>query len=138
MGELDSASVERLLADRAQRGYTILRLCCPTCMTPLVRGDNGITDKELKKTKVIVLKQADPSTDIHTLAAKASFGLEEEADIFHETSQDETDVNPVPGVPFCVSCQAHVVTSSTEIESLAELGEMTGAMERGSIIAAQR
>ena len=82
--------VERLLSERLLQGFCLLERACPSCATPLVKQDlasAAIIDK-------YNLRKSDSGS----------------------TSSISGTLQPVPGVAYCVMCQAHVVTCAAEME----------------------
>ena len=90
----DEARIEQLLSEALMEGYVLLEKSCPhpKCATPLVKSNATETDGRA------VDKVLEPM-----LVPSQSF---------------EQPFKPIDGVPFCVSCQAHVVTQESEIKIL--------------------
>eukprot|EP00957_Ditylum_brightwellii_P181128 13797437-Ditylum_brightwellii.AAC.1 len=93
-----SPEIQHLLADKIQEGYEILSVSCPTCCSPLVK----------QPVTLQAVEQA-PSKE-GPLGASCSWTSDAEGSV----------VTPMNGVPFCVQCTAHVVTSPDEMAFLAE------------------
>ena len=89
----DDAEIERLLSEKLLEGYTLMERICPSCATPLVKNKNNHAMEESKQKQ---------NVEAFVVPSK-SF---------------EQPFQPVLGVPFCVSCQAHVVTEESEISVL--------------------
>ena len=82
----DEADIDNKLMDMLVKGLVLQTTCCPTCETPLVK-------------MMMYLKGQRP--DIRGVRSAESIDL------------DKPD-EPIFGVPFCVSCTAHVVTEKAE------------------------
>ena len=90
--------IEIMLSDRLVEGCVLLDKSCPACVTPLLKQIDALEpdlsgDNSLKKGKS------------------------------HESSKSNKSLTPIDGVPFCVACQAHVVTSMDEIDKVEEQKE---------------
>lgn len=107
----DAARVEDLISDRLMKGYSLLNSACPSCSTPLIKNDRGI--------------DAPGAAGVNLAGAK--FPIVVSSDSF-----DQPFI-PVIGVPFCVSCQSHVVTQESDVDAL-ESSE--SFKEKGSILVA--
>lgn len=90
--------VERLLSERLVEGFLLLEKACPACATPLVKR-NSFSPKH--------------SLD-HVIQEYDNFTYGAGVD----TVAYESPIQPLLGVPFCVSCQAHVVTTPDEVQLL--------------------
>ena len=92
---LPESEVEELISDQLVGGCVLMDKSCPACVTPL-------------------LKHVDTWT----------VELNDENSLKNGKSRDTTksalSLTPIDGVPFCVACQAHVVTSSDEIDKVEE------------------
>lgn len=99
--EVNDDEVEHLLSERLLEGFLLLERACPSCTTPLVKQplDHGATVQpcwtptESQKAISIIQK-------MHS----------------HESPRQAPA--PIPGVPFCVYCKAHVVTHESEVQHL--------------------
>jgi hypothetical protein len=104
--EINDDEVEHLLSERLLDGFLLMERSCPSCTTPLVKqplNDAGIqpwTPKESKKAISIIQKiQSQESPMSCSMTPRQAPA-------------------PIPGVPFCVNCKAHVVTHESEIHHL--------------------
>jgi hypothetical protein len=113
-GSIDEERIEQLLSEKLMTGYVLLETCCPVCSTPLVKN-NHTTDGS----------KSDDSTS--STDRKARKGVLVGADSF------DKPFKPVAGVPMCVVCRAHVVTSESEISILERCESLK---DRGSILLA--
>ena len=119
-----------LLMERARQGMKIMKKCCPVCATPLCIQSvgppkyNAGPDGETQ-----LLKLAEKDSALYNECLSKSFD---------DGELDNTlEIEPLPGVPFCVNCPAHVVTESSQIDILAESGEMAmSKLQKGSIVVA--
>ncbi len=105
--------IEQMLSEKLMEGYTLLESCCPVCTTPLIK--NAVKGNE-DGNKTAQVKHP-------VLLSSDSF---------------EKPFKPVDGVPICVVCQAHVVTSESDIsilercESLKDKGSILMALNESS------
>ena len=88
----EDAEIERLLSEKLLEGYILMERICPSCATPLVK--NKIDEEKEKKANNALEPFVVPSKSF------------------------DQPFQPVLGVPFCVSCHAHVVTDESEISIL--------------------
>jgi hypothetical protein len=102
--EVDDDVVEHLLSERLLDGFLLLERSCPACTTPLVKqplndasSSQPLTPNESKNAISIIQKMQSQDTPM---------------------SSPRQAPAPVPGVPFCVFCKAHVVTHESEIQHL--------------------
>jgi hypothetical protein len=102
--------IEQLLSDKLMQGYTLLEKSCPSCATPLVKKEAAVEDKSDPT--------ANKAVEIPVLVSSQSF---------------DQPFRPVPGVPFCVACQSHVVTEESEISILERCDSLK---HKGSILVA--
>eukprot|EP00934_Nitzschia_sp_Nitz4_P002837 Nitzschia sp. Nitz4//scaffold139_size61406//21186//24205//NITZ4_006453-RA/size61406-snap-gene-0.10-mRNA-1//-1//CDS//3329535831//2827//frame0 len=86
----EEAKIEQMLSEKLMDGFVLLESSCPICSTPLVKNYNDDED-EVEE--------------------------EEDDDMEPVVVQCESD-SPIIGVPFCVSCLAHIATHSRENELL--------------------
>lgn len=129
----DVKDIESLLSEKLLEGYTLLDTSCPKCVTPLVkkkvptmnfspRSDQPIS-KDTSITPHISLAyvavKPQPSSD--SMVLSGSF------------AQEAAPFSPVSGVPFCVFCNAHVVTRD---EDMIALERCHSLKEKGKIIVA--
>ncbi len=103
--------IEKLLSEKLLQGYLLLEKACPSCATPLVK-------------------------------LQTNFSLDKDDDVSYNTSVEPVLVPsesfdqpfcPVAGVPFCVSCQSHVVTEESEVRLLEKSDTLKA---KGSILVA--
>ena len=104
--------VESLISEKLLRGFTLLSGACPVCSTPLIKNE-----KE-KKTQDHASLQHSEYNRFPIIVSSESF---------------DQPFHPVKGVPFCVICHAHVVTSEGDVVAL-ERSE--SFKEKGSILVA--
>jgi hypothetical protein len=107
--------VEQIISDRLMRGYTLLAGACPVCSTPLIKNER---EKARSTTDESVFN--DPKNKFPIVVSSESF---------------EQPFIPVIGVPFCVICHSHVVTSAEDVDLL-ETSE--SFKEKGSILVAMQ
>eukprot|EP00977_Amphora_coffeiformis_P014335 scaffold3973_cov161-Amphora_coffeaeformis.AAC.4 len=93
---IQEEEVEIMLSDRLVEGCVLMEKSCPACVTPLLKQMDG-------------LLEPDQLGDNSLKRGKS-----------HETSKSNQTLTPINGVPFCVACQAHVVTSPDEIQKVEE------------------
>ena len=92
---LQETEIEEMLSEHLVEGCVLMDKSCPACVTPLLKhtddlGTDANDENSLKKVKS------------------------------RETAKSTQTLTPIDGVPFCVACQAHVVTSSDEIDKVEE------------------
>jgi hypothetical protein len=104
--------VEQLLSEKLMNGYTLCTGGCPICLTPLIKNEL------VTKTNSLTTPLSDPNNRFPILVASESF---------------EQPFIPVAGVPFCVVCQAHVVTSEADVDALEQSESFK---DKGSILVA--
>ena len=121
-GGRDESQIENLLSEKLMDGFVLLEKSCPVCATPLVKSAEIYDDDD---NKII-----SGSVDVKpTLVPSGSF---------------EQPFIPVGGVPFCVSCQSHVITQECEIsilercDSLKNKGSILVALQDGSTVCTER
>ena len=90
---VEEEEVEIMLSDRLVEGCVLLDKSCPACVTPLLKQMDGF--------------EADTSGDNSLKKGKS-----------RESSKSNQTLTPIDGVPFCVACQAHVVTSTDEVDKV--------------------
>ena len=105
-------NLEQLLSEKLMKGYTLCNGGCPICLTPLIKNEL------VKKTNRLTTPLSDPDNKFPILVASESF---------------EQPFTPVAGVPFCVLCQAHVVTSEADVDALEQSESFK---DKGSILIA--
>jgi Sjogren's syndrome/scleroderma autoantigen 1 (Autoantigen p27) len=104
--------VEQLLSEKLMKGYTLCNGGCPVCLTPLIK--NELVNKQNRLTSPL----SDADNKFPIIVASESF---------------EQPFIPVAGVPFCVMCQAHVVTSEADVDALEQSESFK---DKGSILVA--
>ena len=92
---LPEVEIEELISDQLVDGCVLMDKSCPACVTPLLKHVDSLPvdlndENSLKKGKS------------------------------RDTTKSALSLTPIDGVPFCVACQAHVVTSSDEIDKVEE------------------
>ena len=92
---LKEADIEELISEHLVDGCVLMDKSCPACVTPLLKHVDELP--------------GDATDDASLRRGKS-----------RETSKSAQSLTPIDGVPFCVACQAHVVTSSDEIEKVEE------------------
>jgi hypothetical protein len=97
-GVMQEEIIEEMLSERLVDGCILLDISCPSCVTPL-----------LKQMDDLLLGEV---ADDNSLKVAKS----------HLTTKSAQSLKPVDGVPFCVGCQAHVVTSVMELDMLEAYG----------------
>ena len=92
---LQENEIEELLSDRLVDGCVLMDRSCPACVTPLLKQVDELVPY--------------PGDDASLKRGKS-----------RDTTKSNQSLTPIEGVPFCVACQAHVVTSSDEIDKVEE------------------
>ena len=103
-----------MISDKLMKGYVLCTNGCPMCSTPLVKNQTEQRAASLSKD----YSSGDQSNRFPIVVNSESF---------------EQPFIPVIGVPFCVVCQAHVVTSELDVDAL-ETSE--SFKNKGSILVA--
>lgn len=103
----NEAHIEQLLSEKLMEGFVLLEKSCPICSTPLVK--NQTSDEEEEPVE----KDMEP-----VMIPSGSF---------------TQPFKPVEGVPFCVSCNSHVITQESEISILEKSDSLKG---KGGILVA--
>lgn len=89
---VNDSEVEERISERLVQGCMLLESACPACVTPLVKQtDDG------------------PSDDNSLMMGLSRPG-----------SKSDHDLTPIEGVPFCVACPCHVITTPEEAEKVEE------------------
>lgn len=123
----DEVMVERLLSEKLLSGMILMEKACPVCSTPLVKAEQ---------------QQLLPSGQ--TIRQKPHFGLKSLIDDTRSSDESSSGtsaisvVEPVAGIPFCVSCQAHVVSHPNEVQALQQSDSQVGLAKKGSILVDRR
>lgn len=121
--------VERLLSERLVDGYLLLEKACPACATPLVKREAGWSPRSLGSRSARQQPMHGPSSNFE--GTKSCDNLTYGAGI--DSVAYESPIQPIAGVPFCVSCQAHVVTNADEVVVLETVDHLK---VRGTIMVA--
>jgi uncharacterized Zn finger protein (UPF0148 family) len=113
-------NVEDLLFKYLMQGGQLLDSCCPSCQNPLVK--DGETPEVMSPTT------------LNNAAATSFDGYESE---LGQDDDKKPAWTPVKGVPFCVACEATVVTTEMELAYASERLALTGrSQKKGSMIVA--
>ena len=114
--------VGKLLNDRLQQGLFLLHEHkCPSCETQLV----------------MIERNSDDAT-CDTITVASSTSILDETDIDEHKNSNQ----PVPGVPFCVVCEAHVINDPAQVQYLmgasavAKKSASGGLAHKGAILVA--
>ena len=116
---INDARIEQMLSEKLMSGYVLMEATCPKCAVPLVKN-HQMVPKSLSIDEHDAPKIA---VDDPIVLPSASF---------------EQPFKPVDGVPMCVACDSHVITSEMEIaileqdESLKDKGSIYVALEAAS------
>ena len=105
----NEAHIEQLLSEKLMEGFVLLEKSCPICATPLVKNQTSDEDEEPVESE----KEMEP-----VMIPSGSF---------------TQPFKPVEGVPFCVSCNSHVITQESEIGILEKSDCLKG---KGGILVA--
>jgi hypothetical protein len=119
-GRADEELVEQKLSEKLMEGFLLLEKACPCCATPLV--------KQEESDDVLLLQQQAVTT---TTEANSTKSQKSDDDM---SSTLQTTVTPIAGIPFCVTCQAHIVTN--EVEAVALQERYAGKTVQGKIMVA--
>lgn len=130
--------VERLLSHRLVQGFLLLETACPACATPLVKeasSDTESLDNSKRASRshrpdapaTLLTEHLQQQQQAQNRKTPAILHLPMDGSNLSDQSslEDNTTVNgggsviePLPGVPFCVWCKAHVVTDEHDVERL--------------------
>jgi hypothetical protein len=110
---LADRQVEQMISEKLMKGYVLCSSGCPMCSTPLVKNQS-----EEKALSTLKTSLNDQSNKFPIVVNSESF---------------EQPFVPVIGVPFCVVCQAHVVTSELDVDALENSDSFK---DKGSILVA--
>lgn len=107
---IDEGKIEQLLSEKLMQGYVLLESSCPVCATPLVKNHHEVpknfpTEHETPTQQPVMLS----------------------------SNSFDKPFKPVDGVPICVVCRSHVITSESEISILERCDSLK---DKGSILLA--
>lgn len=124
--------VEELLSEKLLEGYQLLETACPHCYTPLLVKNK--TPVALSPRKPLPVSRAvSPHMSVSYVSVQLQPSSSDFAGSPTSSVGEQQPFAPVHNVPYCVSCQAHVVTSESHMATL----ERNNALkDRGSIILA--
>jgi hypothetical protein len=129
--QIGDKEVEELLSEKLLEGYAILDTACPDCVTPLVkRKSSALSPKRYVQT-LSPRKSDSPYISIPYVPVQ----LQPSSPNAGSFDAAQSTFTPVPNVPICVSCQAHVVTCQAELSilestnSMKDIGKIIIAME---------
>ena len=115
---ISDAKIEQMLSEKLIKGYVLMEATCPKCAVPLVKNHqmvprslSNLSGDENDPTNMNVVDKA-------VLLPVESF---------------EQPFKPVDGVPMCVGCDSHVITSETEMTILEQCDALK---DKGSIYVA--
>ena len=98
---IDDAKIEQMLSEKLMNGYVLMEATCPKCAVPLVKNHQMVP-------RSLSIDENDPS--------KKMIPVDEP--IIVPSQSFEQPFKPVDGVPMCVGCDSHVITSEIEIAIL--------------------
>lgn len=125
---LDVGRIERLLSSRLLSGYCLLEKSCPACSVPLVKCPFPQIDEN-----------GNQSNSFHQISYSSVGETNDDRTVFDTESRGATvespskKISPIPGVPFCVYCEAHVVTDHDEVEMLEDAASVTWNKRKGHV-----
>lgn len=124
-----ATDIESLLSEKLLEGYSLLNTSCPQCVTPLVKR------KAPTMTSPKSNQPVSKGTSPHMFMSFASVQPQPAAydTVMDSSGSIEAPFSPVSGVPFCVSCKAHVVTRDADMQALERCNSLK---DKGSIIVA--
>ena len=111
---INDAKIEQMLSEKLMSGYVLMEATCPKCVVPLVKNHQMVP-------KSLSMDENDGrkiNVDDPVILPAGSF---------------EQPFKPVDGVPMCVACNSHVITSEMEIAILEQDGSI---LDKGSIYVA--
>lgn len=111
---INDAKIEQMLSEKLMAGYVLMEATCPKCAVPLVKNHQMVP-------KSLSMDENDGrkiNVDDPVVLPAGSF---------------EQPFKPVDGVPMCVACSSHVITSEMEI---AILEQDESVLDKGSIYVA--
>jgi hypothetical protein len=114
---MSDEELEDLMSSMLMRGYVLCSSGCPApCYTPLLKKESE-----------------HPSADQASNSSKLT--IKSKLPILISSESFEHPFVPVVGVPYCVKCQAHVVTCEADIEALERSESFRG---KGTILVAMK
>jgi len=115
--------VERLLSERLLEGFLLLEKACPACSTPLVK--EPLDDDQQRPPST--LPGGDGGGKLTKKDAALIRMINSQESNLSETTKS---AHPIQGIPFCVSCKAHVITDESEVKFLdqTDVAKLTGSI----------
>jgi Sjogren's syndrome/scleroderma autoantigen 1 (Autoantigen p27) len=136
MLSLDVERIERLLSHRLLEGYCLLEKACPACSVPLIKRPvilGTTTIRSFENAEWTTPRIDETGSNLPTPHANelSQTSIDVRSHDTLESSYTQP-IAPIPGVPFCVYCEAHVVTDDKEVSFLEDAAS-TIAKKKGHI-----
>ena len=132
----DDTRIEALLTEQLMQGHVLLEAGCPSCNTPLIKARSPLLQESLSQSQLqlqlqLQLQQIastegnnsiNDSKDYSNLMTNTSINSTVKTNTIRPfiipSHSFETPFTPLPGIPFCVSCHAHVVMTEDNVKVL--------------------
>lgn len=111
--------VEQLLSEKLLEGYELVDSACPTCVTPLVKKKPLSMNFSPKSLQPVTKSKG---TSPHMSISYQHVHPQPSTSFVVASESFETPFSPVSGVPYCVLCEAHVVTHHSDMKALDRCG----------------
>lgn len=131
-GMIGDKEVEELLSEKLLEGYSLLDTACPKCVTPLVTK-MGTSMSLSPRKKALCMNTSGPHMSVSYVNVQLQPSSSDFGAAPSSFDAQQRPLEPIPNVPYCVSCQAHVVTKEADLQTLESANAMK---DRGSIIVA--
>lgn len=110
--------IEQLLSERVLQGCVLLERPCPQCRTPLIQIPSCKGNSEEEHPDDEDDDNINSENDDQTPVLVPSFT--------DTVSTEDSKFEPVPGIPYCVCCLAHVIRDRSQVSKLMSSSNKAG------------
>ena len=120
----DDSRIEALLTEQLMQGHVLLEAGCPSCNTPLIKARPPLLSPPLSPS-------SQPLHELHSIGSvEGNTKTNSNSNSILNANSSairpfvipshsfETPFTPLPGIPFCVACHAHVVMTEDNVKVL--------------------